>query len=468
MPIWASLQRIEMKSYTFDIAVLGAGPAGAASALFLAQAGFRVALVEKRAFAHAGPSWINGIYLDSFHELGLARPSGGEIDLAGFGVLFFSADMQHRLPLAPSAFTNVRMRPFVDRLHREAFAAGVAGFDEMHLEETLFTGERPVEMQFVHGAAEAGVEKERISIRAKLFVDATGLHAALRRQIPALHAIHGEHDDSDLCTAFQENCHIADVDGARTFLRRHNIEPGTLVSILGTNGGYSTMTVHISPDLKEVGLLAGASKDAQLLTGPQMLRRFRDEHSWVGERILGGGGTIPLRTPLELLSAPGVAVVGNAANQVFSTHGSGVVPAIQSARLLADAVSGAADPGDADVLWKYTAAFQRELGAKLAGYNLFRRFTQALSREEIGKMFRYGLMSEAVVFAGMKQDLPPPTWQTAVGLFATAFRDPGFALKLVRAMAAMPLVLLHYRNFPERRDMARLAGWISQARKLGV
>ncbi|MFO1472024.1 MAG: FAD-dependent oxidoreductase [Turneriella sp.] len=306
-----------MKSHIFDIAVLGAGPAGAASALFLAQAGFRVALVEKRSFAHAGPSWVNGIYLDSFNELGLARPSGGEIDLADFGVLFFSADMQHRLALAPSAFTNVRMRPFVDRLHREAFAAGVAGFDEMHLVETIFTGERPVEMQFVHGAAETGTEKECLSIRAKLFVDATGLHAALRRQIPALHEIRGEHTDSDLCTAFQENCHIADIGGARSFLRRHKIEPGTLVSILGTNGGYSTMTVHISPDLKEVGLLAGASKDAQLLTGPQMLKRFRDENSWVGERILGGGGTIPLRTPLELLSAPGVAVVGMLRTRCF-------------------------------------------------------------------------------------------------------------------------------------------------------
>ena len=65
-----------------------------------------------------------------------------------------------------------------------------------------------------------------------------------------------------------------------------------------------------------------------------------------------------------MLSAAGVAVVGNAANQVFSTHGSGVVPAIQSARLLANALAVAKDPGDADVLWHYTAEFQRTLGAK--------------------------------------------------------------------------------------------------------
>lgn len=456
-----------MKSHTFDIAVLGAGPAGSASALFLAQAGFKVALIEKRRFAKAGPSWVNGIYLDSFDEVGLAKPAGEEIDLAGFDVLFFSADMQQRLHLAASAFTNVRMRPFVDRLHREAFAAGVTGFEEMHLVETRFAGERPVELHFVHGAPDEHEAKERTSVQAKLFVDATGLHGSLRRQIAAIHQVHGEHDDSDLCTAVQENCHIGDAAGAKAFLQRHNIEPGSMVSILGTAGGYSTMTVHISADLSEVGLLAGSIKDPHILTGAQMLRRFREDHPWVGERIFGGGGTIPLRNPLEMLSAAGIAVVGNAANQVFSTHGSGVVPAIQSARLLADAVRGAADPGDAHVLWKYTAAFQRTLGAKLAGYNLFRRFSQGLSGEEIGKMFRYGFMTEPMVFAGMKQSLPAPSLSTGLSVLTTAFRDLPFAAKLVRALAAMPLVLLHYRNFPERRDLAKFASWVERARVLG-
>ncbi|HNE20487.1 MAG TPA: hypothetical protein PLF85_12250, partial [Turneriella sp.] len=174
------------------------------------------------------------------------------------------------------------------------------------------------------------------------------------------------------------------------------------------------------------------------------------------------------RTPLEMLSAPGVAVVGNAANQVFSTHGSGVVPALQSARLLANAVRGAKDPGDADALWQYTAAFQRTLGAKLAAYNLFRRFSQSLTGEEIGKMFRYGFMTEPMVFAGMKQDLPAPSVGTGLSVLTTVFRDLPFAAKLVRALAAMPLVLLHYRNFPMSRDAAKFAAWVERARALGV
>lgn len=457
-----------MKSHKFDIAVLGAGPAGAASALFLAQHGFTVALIDKRRFPHAGPSWVNGVYAEAFAAAGLARPGGEEVELADFDVVFFSADMSERREIGASGFTNLRMRPFVDRLHREAFAAGVTGFDEMHLLETRFQSGRPVELLFVRGAMDSQAEKEKVSIGAKLFVDATGLHGALRSQVPVIHELQGEHADHDLCTAMQENCHIRDTAAARAFLEKHRVKPGTLMSILGTAGGYSTMTVHIAPDVSEVGLLAGSIKDPKYPTGVQMLRNFKAEHSWVGEKISGGGGTIPLRAPLAMLTAPGVAVVGNAANQVFSTHGSGVMPAIQSARLLADAVRGASDPGNADVLWQYSVAFQRSLGGMLASYNLFRKFTQQLSGEEIGKMFRYNLMTSQLAIAGIKQEMPSPSWENAMSIGAVTVQDPVFAAKLMRALAAMPLVYLHYKTFPSRRDTTAVARWAKVATGLGV
>lgn len=455
-----------MQSHTFDIAVLGAGPAGAASAFFLAQHGFRVALIEKRRFAQAGPSWVNGIYVQAFDALGLARPAGEEVEQTDFDMVFFSADMRDHRKVEASGFTNVRMRPFVDRLHRQAFAAGVTGFDEMHLTDVVFAGERPVELQFAHGASGSEAHGNKSAIRAALFVDATGLHGALRRQIPQIHGIHGEHLETDLCTAMQENCRVSDKRGAAEFLRQHGVGPGTLMSILGTAGGYSTMTVHITSDLSEVGLLAGSIKDSQVLTGVQMLRKFKAEHSWVGEKIHGGGGTIPLRAPLEMLTAPGVAVVGNAANQVFSTHGSGVMPSIQSAKLLAEAVHGAADPGDADVLWRYSKTFQRDLGGMLASYNLFRKFTQSLTSEEIGKMFRYNLMTSQLAIAGIKQVMPSPSWESVQSLATVLVQDPVFAAKLGRALAAMPLVYLHYKTYPESRDLKKLARWTETARSL--
>jgi flavin-dependent dehydrogenase len=91
-----------MKPQEFDVAVLGAGPAGAASALFLAQSGFKVALIDKRRFSHAGPSWVNGVYAEAFDGVGLARPAGEEVELADFDVVFFSSDMQQRRDIAAS------------------------------------------------------------------------------------------------------------------------------------------------------------------------------------------------------------------------------------------------------------------------------------------------------------------------------------------------------------------------------
>lgn len=456
-----------MTLHKFDVAVLGAGPAGAASALFLARAGFRVALLEQRAFAAAGPSWVNAVYAAAFDDVGLARPHGDEIDAADFDVTFFSADMQMRLDVPKPGYVNIRMRAIVDRLIRDAFAAGVTGFDEMRLQQLHFTGERLAATDFIRGNP-AGQSGESCRIEAKLFVDCTGLAGALKQQIAAFNSLAANTQDRDICIAQQENCEVSDVDACRAFLTRYNILPGTLVSILGTAGGYSTMSVQVSRDLSEVGLLAGSMKDARFPSGPQMLKQFRGGHSWVGKRILGGGGSIPLNAPLGTLTAPGIALVGNAANQVFSTHGSGVMPALQAARMLSDAVAGASDPGAADVLWKYTAAFQRSMGAMLATYNIFRRFSETLSAAEIGKMFRYGLMNEAMMISGIRQQMPSPSLSDGLNALLAAVRDPAFAARMAKALAGMPLVYLHYRNFPEKCNEAEFLRWQRRAEELNA
>lgn len=453
-----------METHKFDIVVLGAGPAGAASALFLAEAGFKVALVEQREFAKAGPSWVNGLHLDTFQKIGLAEPAGDEVEIRDFPVTFFSADFGERLDVAASGFTNIRMRPFVDRLHRSAFAAGVLGFDQTRVGGFDFRDERPQTVRF--SRLTGGDSADRFSLSAKLFVDATGIAGLLRGQVASLNQSSGSLNDADVCTALQQNSRISDRAQAAEFLKRHGVQPGTLVSILGTQGGYSTLSVQVSRDLSEVGLLAGAIKDARFLTGTQMVKKFCGENPWVGDKIHSAGGTIPLRHPLHRLTAPGVAVLGNAANQVFSVHGSGVMPALQAARLLANAVADAADPGDESVLWRYTASFQKNLGAMLATYNLFRRFSQNLKSDDIAKMFRYGLMNEAMMLAGIKQVMPEPSLTSGLSILATGLRDPLFAANLVRSLAHMPLVYMHYLNFPEVHDQKKFAGWVQHVKNL--
>ena len=79
--------------------------------------------------------------------------------------------------------------------------------------------------------------------------------------------------------------------------------------------------------------------------------------------MLGGSGLIPVRRPYDRVSCPGLVALGNAACAVFPTHASGTAAALESGKLLAQALRDSDDPGDPDTLHAYTVSFQRRLGA---------------------------------------------------------------------------------------------------------
>src|ERR1043165_1684056 len=60
---------------TFDVAVVGAGPAGSATAIFLARRGYSVALIDKREFPREKlcGDFINPANWPIFQDLGIVR-----------------------------------------------------------------------------------------------------------------------------------------------------------------------------------------------------------------------------------------------------------------------------------------------------------------------------------------------------------------------------------------------------------
>src|SRR5690606_36395120 len=122
--------------------------------------------------------------------------------------------------------------------------------------------------------------------------------------------------------------------------------------------GFSTVAVAVDADLDLVGVLVGCLANGRYGTGPRMVEDLRRAESWIGDRISGGFGVIPLRRPYARFTAPGLALVGDSACQTFPAHGSGIGLGLIAGRLLAEAVEGAADPGAEVVLWRYQAAFQ--------------------------------------------------------------------------------------------------------------
>ena len=87
----------------------------------------------------------------------------------------------------------------------------------------------------------------------------------------------------------------------------------------------------------------------------------------IGPRVFGGSGAIPLRRTHDRLAGDRVALLGDAACQVFPAHGSGVAAGLLAARLLADTLAAGGPIGD------YAVAWQRRHGGVSAFFDDFRR-----------------------------------------------------------------------------------------------
>jgi flavin-dependent dehydrogenase len=365
----------------------------------------------------------------------------------------------HRFTIEGTPIGDADMRALVDRLTHDAELAGVDirwGVTDIEIRRV---NDRPTSVRAVQGTTPLAVD-------ARLFVDASGLEGVVRQQVPALARRCPAVGPQDLCSAQQLILEIDDVDGARRFLDDHGAKPGDAVVTVGVEGGYSTINITVEASLDEVSVHTGTIPALGHATGPELLKAVRAFHPWMGRTVFGGGGLIPLRRVYDRFTAPGVALVGDAACQVFPGHGSGIGFGLIAGKVLAEATEGAADPGDETVLWRYQAAYLREFGATLAGYDAIRRMSTALGLEGVEELFATGVFSPAMVLPGLDQKVglmgPRDTVSAARALAAR----PAIAKIVIPALAAMGTAKALYRAYPTTPSERAFDRWQRTATRL--
>jgi menaquinone-9 beta-reductase len=282
--------------------------------------------------------------------------------------------------------------------------------------------------------------------------------------VPALAAACPPLPAADVCTAIQQVREVTDAGGARTFLARHGVGPGDVLSFMGVRGGYSSLMVRVEPEGGHVEVLAGvADGGASGRTGAGILRHFLAAERWIGRVVSGGSGRIPIRRPYDRLAVEGIALVGDAGCQVFPQHGSGVGAGLVAARLLADAVQGRDDPGGVAATWAYQAAFHRERGGVHAAYDVLRRATQRLDGDDLAALMAGGVVDAVTTRAALDQRLPALAPAQVARTAWRAARMPRRSLGLVAAAARMPLVARLYAGYPQGPDERRFRRWAHAA-----
>jgi len=345
-----------------------------------------------------------------------------------------------------------------DKLVRVVEAGrSLIGKAEVILDEVILDDTRPVAVRLHrHG--------QHMRLRAALFVDASGMDGALRNRVPELSRHTPPIPLGHTCVAIQEVREVHDPAAAAAFQRRAGAPPGEVLTWIGVTSGFSTFAVGLAADLSEVDLLAGAA--GSRTDAARMLAQFREREPWVGDLLIGGGGSIPLRRPYDRLGAPGIALVGDAACQVYSAHGSGVGMGLLAGRQLAEVVCSFDDPGSEASTWAYQARFMHKHGGLLGATDLFRRASQALGPDQVGALFATGLIEPKSTLQGLEQRFPTPNARSALAAARGLVRAPRLTLGFSATLRKMSQARELYARYPRRPDMAALRRWSAEAGRL--
>jgi len=335
---------------SFDVAVVGAGPAGATAAYRLADAGARVLLVDKAVFPRD-------------------KPCGGGVTGRAARLLPFSIE-----PVVEDRVERLECRlMYRRRFERRARAPLALMTQRRRLDAFLVERAAAAGADVRDGATVADIRAEGLTVdgeevRARIVIGADGCNGASARALGLADGVmHG--------VALEANVPYAAVPRERY--------AGTMVLEMGVvHGGYGW--VFPKGDHVNVGVGGYAGEGPRLRAH---LRRLCEEHGIDPDAATDTRGyRLPMRTPESRLARGTAAVIGDAAGLVDPFSGDGMYEAFLSSQLVAaaalDVLAGRAaglEPYEEAVARRITPLTAAGWGANVA-FDRFPRTTFALAR----------------------------------------------------------------------------------------
>ncbi len=445
----------------FDVAIVGAGPAGCIAARDIARSGLKVALFDVRSRDRIGKTVVVEVERAMFPGVHVAPPVKDEIPYHPRCVRLFSPWGREAFVLEgelPSV--AVYLDKLIKRLFSQAEDAGARFFGGHRAVEPTIKDGRVCGVSFqVNGGTH--------DITASLVIDATGFDAALVRRLPPEMGVDFEDRGEDVVIA-ENRIYEIDVERAKRAVEMGLHADEEVWTRLGFAGTYSTEFSHLSIGKKRAYVLIGLKERDLAGSMDELFKQFEDRQGYFTKRIYGGSGRIRIAHSLDRLVADGFMVIGEAACQVVPIHGSGVSSALYAGHLAARVAVEAIRSGNTSTasLWSYACEYQRTRGAVLATYDVTRLIMEQLTQEQLAVFLESGVMTaEDMRDASIPKPIsmsPSSVLRRISGLI----KNPTL-IGLVRRMASASLkVRRHYASYPRRYEPDSFEAWRRECRRL--
>ncbi len=346
----------------YDVIVVGAGPAGSMAARFAAEKGVSVLMLEKdrdvgypvrcgEAISKAGveefiPSdktWIKS-YINKFS---LNAPDGTEV------IIEFN-----------EAGYVLERRIFDYELAKTAAKAGAEILTRAYVNDLIFKDGKVSGVKFEY----RGEQKE---INAKIVIAADGVESRVGRWAGL--KTHIDFRDMECCTQITAANIEAD-QNALYFYFGKDVAPGGYFWVFPK--GDKTANIGLG-----VGGMVGKTKSAL-----SYLNEFMEKH-YPGAPVLTCiAGGVPSAITLDKISAPGIALVGDAARQVNPLSGGGIASGMIGGSIAGRIAGEAVNMKNLDHILTYDKAWRDRLGKRHETFNRIKNGIYNFSDEKFNKI----------------------------------------------------------------------------------
>jgi len=353
---------------SYDLIIVGGGPAGATTALYAARRGLKALLLDKARFPRdkiCGDA-LSGKSVSILHELdlleGVRQLPGALVRAVTFGnpagaeVRIELSRHDHRDLLTgkvlPMEGFVIRRQVFDRFLFEEARPRATRCLEGFVVKDLLSEGGR---ICGVRGQDREGVERE---FRAPLVLGCDGFNSIVARKTRLY-----EHDPRHWVVALR--CYYENVSDLKDQIELHFVDevlPGYFWVFPLENGTANVGIGMLHEGLKERGVDLRQALQA-VISRPPFARRFAQARPLEEP----AGWNLPVASKQRRIHGEGFMLLGDAAGLIDPFTGEGIGNALYSARLAVETAAGALEAGDtsAAFLRRYEERLWEALGAEL-------------------------------------------------------------------------------------------------------